>query len=191
MSLDHLFAAYSIDPGVAHMHDVGEMPVRDNACQKWPPKVMFIGEAPGATEQRSGEPFVGASGRVLRELLAGIGLLRTDVYITNVVKYRPMDDEGKNRPPSPQEIHASMPYLRREMHLVAAPVLAVLGRFAKAAVLPDAPPVSVSHGQRYPTRGGKPCVVLYHPAVALYQPKSRDMLVKDFAVLQSLLKEEF
>lgn len=180
---------YSIDPAFAHMHDAGEMPVYDHLSDSEPP-VCFIGEAPGRTEQRKGMPFVGASGRVLDELLESIGLNRLDAYITNVVKYRPMAD-GKNREPSRQEVSESLPYLRRELRLVKPKVLCTLGNHALRAVVADAPRVSTAHGTRLTTRKGKPVLALYHPAVALYQPRAMSMLLNDFAVLGDWLKKDF
>lgn len=186
-----LMRHYSIDPGFAHMHDTGEMPVYDRLIRDPDPDVCFVGEAPGRTEQRTGEPFVGQSGRVLRELLASIELSRDDIYITNVVKYRPVDEAGKNRPPSPAEVQASLPFLRRELNIINPKVLCPLGAFALRAVLPDAPPVSVAHGCRYTSRRGRTVVALYHPAVALYQPKAMSMLLNDFLAVRDALKDGF
>ncbi len=181
---------YSIDPAFAHMHDVGEMPVYDKTFTEPGPSVCFIGEAPGRMEQRTGEPFTGASGRVLMKLLASVDLLRDDAYLTNLVKYRPMSN-GKNRQPDAREIASSRLYLTRELRLVKPKVLCTLGGNALRAVVPDAPRVATAHGTRLTTRHGVPVLALYHPAVALYQPKAMEMLMSDFAKLAAWLKEDF
>lgn len=155
-------------------------------------EIMFIGEAPGASEAKSGRPFVGASGRVLAELLAGIGLRREDVYITNVVKDRPPD----NRDPRAEEIALYAPFLRRQIELIQPKVIAPLGRHALAFVLElfGAPAagqkISALHGQPLAVQAGYGEVVvvpLYHPAVALYNRDQRATLERDFQVLKDYL----
>ncbi len=154
--------------------------------------IMFIGEAPGASEAQSGRPFVGASGRVLAELLAGIGLRREDVYITNVVKDRPPD----NRDPRADEIALYAPFLRRQIELIQPQVIAPLGRHALTFVLAlfDAP----AAGQKIGDLHGRPLaaqaaygpitiVPLYHPAVALYNRDQRATLEADFEALKALI----
>lgn len=156
--------------------------------------VMFIGEAPGANEAEQGRPFVGASGRVLDELLAGIGLQRKDVYITNVVKDRPPD----NRDPRAGEIELYAPFLRRQIELIQPEVIATLGRFAMEFVLDlfavpsEGQKISDLHGQPIGVQspyGPITVVPLYHPAVALYNRDQRKTLEADFAVLKRYLAE--
>lgn len=150
--------------------------------------ILFIGEAPGASEAKSGRPFVGASGRVLAELLAGIGLARADVYITNVVKDRPPD----NRDPTAAEIALYAPILERQIAIIQPRVIATLGRFAMDFVLRrfDAPQqgrkIGELHGQPIPLQapyGPITLLPLYHPAAALYNPDQRGVLEKDFQEL--------
>ena len=150
--------------------------------------LMFIGEAPGAREAQTGQPFVGASGRVLEELLAGIGLTREAVYITNVVKDRP----PKNRDPRADEIEIYTPFLVRQIEIIQPKVIATLGRFAMDFILAQfAMPqqggkISQLHGQVLAanTPAGPVAVVpLYHPAVALYNRNQRATLEADFRTL--------
>jgi uracil-DNA glycosylase family 4 len=155
--------------------------------------VLFIGEAPGKQEAKSGRPFVGASGRVLDELLASIGLDRGDVYITNVVKDRPPD----NRDPHADEIDLYAPLLDRQIAIIQPKVIATLGRFAMDFVLSkfDAPQqgekISRLHGQPIEVEapyGTVTIVPLYHPAVALYNRNQRGTLEDDFKVLKKLVE---
>jgi uracil-DNA glycosylase family 4 len=155
--------------------------------------VLFIGEAPGKQEAKSGRPFVGASGRVLDELLASIGLDRGDVYITNVVKDRPPD----NRDPHADEIDLYAPLLDRQIAIIQPKVIATLGRFAMDFVLSkfDAPQqgekISRLHGQPIEVDapyGTVTVVPLYHPAVALYNRDQRGTLEDDFQVLKKLVE---
>jgi DNA polymerase len=154
--------------------------------------VMFIGEAPGEWEAKSGKPFVGASGRLLNELLESIELARMDVYITTVVKDRPPE----NRDPTPAEIALYTPFLVRQIEIIQPRVIATLGRFAMDFVLAlfDLPAkgqkISRLHGQPLPaqTSYGEVVVMpLFHPAVALYNTGQKQTLADDFQKLRSLL----
>ena len=113
-------------------------------------EIVFVGEAPGAKEDEQGEPFVGAEGKLLNELLAGIGLERKDVYITNLVKYRPPN----NRDPLPEEIEAFVPYLKRQLAVIKPKVVAFLGRHSMSVFLPELK-ISQAHGR--PVRKGAKC----------------------------------
>jgi uracil-DNA glycosylase len=157
-------------------------------------EILFIGEAPGEQEAKSGRPFVGASGRLLNELLASIGLKREDVYITNVVKDRPPE----NRDPTAAEIALYAPFLVRQIEVIQPKVIATLGRFAMEFVLgllelPErGKKISQLHGQRLraQTSYGEIAVIpLYHPAVALYTTAQRQTLFDDFLVLKQLAEE--
>ncbi len=157
--------------------------------------VVFVGEAPGKQEARSGQPFVGASGRVLDELLAAIDLQREQVYITNVVNDRPPD----NRDPKPAEIALYAPFLIRQLDVIRPHVIATLGRFAMDFLLAryDAPmaggKISDLHGRPVPvsTGYGEAIVLpLYHPAVALYTRSKRPLLEADFQTLRKLIANE-
>jgi len=154
--------------------------------------IMFIGEAPGESEAKTGRPFCGASGRILDELLESIDVKREDVYITNIVKDRPPN----NRDPHKGEIELYSPFLERQIDIVQPNVLATLGRFSMEFVLNlfDAPEkdgkISQLHGTAIPvtTAYGEANVVpLYHPAVALYNAGQKDTLREDFKVLTQFL----
>ncbi|MDB5266348.1 MAG: hypothetical protein JWN89_163 [Parcubacteria group bacterium] len=155
-------------------------------------KIMFVGEAPGEKEALSGRPFVGRSGQFLNELLEGVGIKREDVYITNIVKDRP----PKNRDPKPEEIELYAPFLDRQIEIMKPKVIATLGRFSMQYIMNryglsfETSPISALHGKVFETEisGEKVKVVpLYHPAVALYNPGSKDELRTDFKILKSLI----
>ena len=142
--------------------------------------IVFIGEAPGKNEDESGKPFVGASGKLLDEMLASIKLDRSQVYITNIVKYRPPD----NRDPKPTEKEAFFPYLNKQLEVIQPRVIVPLGRHSMNVFLPDAV-ISEAHGERF---GGSPVILpLYHPAAAIYNRKLRDTLFADFKKLEQFI----
>jgi len=128
-----------------------------------PADIMIVGEAPGFNEDRQGEPFVGAAGKLLDTLLARIGLGRADVYITNVLKCRP----PQNRDPMPNEVESCSPYLARQLSLVKPKVVLVLGRHALERLLPGQGSISRIHGSLV-RRGEVAYVPLFHPAAALH-----------------------
>ena len=155
-------------------------------------KVMFVGEAPGANEAKTGRPFVGAAGKFLNEMLIGAGGKREDVYITNIVKDRPPE----NRDPSPEEIFMYGPFLDRQIEIIQPKVIATLGRFSMNYVMQklgldfEIEPISKAHGKSFEAQVsyGKVLVVpLYHPAAALYNGRMRDVLKKDFEILKKYL----
>jgi DNA polymerase len=143
--------------------------------------LMFIGEAPGFHEDKTGRPFVGAAGRFLEELLAGIGMTRDQVYIANVIKCRPPG----NRDPLPNEIEACELYLDRQIELVQPQMIVTLGRFSMARVFPGAK-ISSIHGTLRKV-GGILYYPMLHPAAALHQPKYRTMVEEDMARIPELL----
>jgi DNA polymerase len=150
--------------------------------------LMFIGEAPGANEDRQGVPFVGQAGRLLDTLLGEIGLQRTDVFICNVLKCRPPG----NRDPLPQEIDACQDYLFRQLELIEPRVVCTLGNFSTKLLRAD-PGTGITrlHGREEIRRIGPRRVRLYpiyHPAAALYTPKMLDVLRADFHRLPALLE---
>jgi len=148
-----------------------------------PAEIMFIGEGPGFHEDRQGLPFVGAAGKYLDELLAGVGIARKDVYIANVVKCRPPN----NRDPEPAEIEACRPYLDRQIELLRPRVIVTLGRYSMARYFANAS-ISRIHGQ--PKWHNGICVVpMFHPAAALHQAKYRALIEADFQKLPGLLAE--
>lgn len=141
-------------------------------------EIMFIGEAPGKNEDEQGLPFVGAAGKFLNEMLASAGMARSDVYITNIVKYRPPN----NRDPLPEEKAAFWPYLLRQIQIINPKVIITLGRHSMEYFLPGLK-ISQIHGQ--PKRIGfgdhKIVVIpLFHPAAALYNGSLRQTLIDDF-----------
>ena len=152
--------------------------------------LMFIGEAPGANEDRQGLPFVGQAGRLLEQLLSEIGLERGDVFIANVLKCRPPG----NRDPLPQEIDNCRPYLYRQLELIAPKVVCTLGNFS-TKLLRDDPGTGITrlHGREEVRVIGPRAVRLYpifHPAAALYTPRMLETLRTDFHRLPELLALE-
>jgi uracil-DNA glycosylase family 4 len=144
-------------------------------------ELVFIGEAPGKNEDEQGLPFVGAAGRFLNEMLASIGLSREDIYITNIVKYRPPN----NRDPLPQEKEAFLPYLRSQLEVIKPKLVVTLGRHSMDSLLPGLQ-ISKVHGQpkRY---SGQVYMPLFHPAAALYNGSMRQTLLEDFERIPMVL----
>jgi uracil-DNA glycosylase family 4 len=146
-------------------------------------ELMFIGEAPGFHEDRSGRPFVGAAGKFLDELLASIDVRRDQVYIANVIKCRPPG----NREPLPNEIEACRPYLDRQIALIRPRLVVTLGRFSMARYFPGAK-ISAIHGQ--PRKIGDVIYYpMFHPAAALHQPGLRRTVEEDMQKIPRLLAE--
>ena len=151
--------------------------------------LMFVGEAPGFHEDKQGVPFVGAAGKLLEQLLVGIGLARGDVYIANVLKCRPPG----NRDPFPDEIEACESHLWRQIELIGPRVVATLGNFATKLLSGRPTGITRVHGQEQETTlGGRRVLLypLYHPAAALYTPRMLDVLRSDFRRLPELLGRE-
>ncbi len=159
--------------------------------------IMFVGEAPGETEAKTGRPFCGAAGKFLDELIASIGLKREDVYITNVVKDRPPE----NRDPTPEEIALYSPFLDRQVQIIQPKVIVTLGRHSMNYVMQrydldlELDTISKIHGKSFETvyfdkdHAAHPVtiVTLYHPAAALYNGGMRDTLKQDFQVLKKFI----
>ncbi len=146
--------------------------------------IVFVGEAPGQKEDEQGVPFVGAAGKFLHEMLASAGLERHDVYITNIVKYRPPN----NRDPLPDEKREFWPYLMRQLDIIRPKVVITLGRHSGAAFIPDLV-ISRDHGHARTVRyqGSEFLVIpLYHPAAALYNGSMRSVLIGDFLAAKAL-----
>lgn len=140
--------------------------------------IVFIGEAPGKNEDEQGLPFVGAAGKFLNEMLAQAGMERSDVYITNIVKYRPPN----NRDPLPEEKAAFWPYLLKQLQIIKPKVVVTLGRHSMEYFLPDMK-ISQIHGQPKRIQFGDDKLIvvpLYHPAAALYNGSLRQTLIDDF-----------
>jgi len=147
-------------------------------------RVMFIGEAPGKNEDLKGEPFVGAAGQLLNELLAHAGLKRHEVYIANVLKCRPPG----NRDPEPVEIETCTPFLREQIRLIGPDVLVTLGNFATKFVLKTETGITRLHGTVH-AAGRFTVLPIFHPAAAIYDRTKRDALFSDFEKLRELLGE--
>ncbi len=170
-------------------------------------QIVFIGEAPGKNEDLKGLPFVGAAGKFLDEMLAMIGLERKDIYITNIVKYRPPN----NRDPLPAEKAAFLPYLQQQIEVIRPKVVITLGRHSMNCFLPGLF-ISQIHGQPKRIRinmkqaadalragdkkaspeskQGEPIVILplFHPAAALYNGSMRQTLIDDFAQIPQIME---
>ena len=153
-------------------------------------KIMFIGEAPGKNEAKTGRPFCGVSGRILDELLASVGIDRKDVYITNIVKDRP----PSNRDPLPEEISTYAPFLDRQIDIIQPEVIATLGRFSMDYIMrrfgleSQVENISKIHGRTFDAQAGYGSVKitpLYHPAVAVYNSSRKQELLDDFRVLKN------
>jgi uracil-DNA glycosylase family 4 len=151
--------------------------------------LMFVGEAPGFHEDKQGVPFVGAAGKLLEQLLAGIGLSREKVYIANVLMCRPPG----NRDPLPEEIQACESHLWRQIELIEPRVVATLGNFATKLLSGRPTGITRVHGQEQEvTLGGRRVLLypIYHPAAALYTPRMLEVLKSDFARLPELMGRE-
>jgi uracil-DNA glycosylase family 4 len=153
-------------------------------------RLLLIGEAPGRSEDIEGKPFVGAAGRLLDELISGIGLSRKDVFITNVVKCRPPE----NRDPFPKEVETCTPYLSRQIGIIGPRFIVTLGKHSTAYVLQKAKlpfnSVTQARGKVYSTSllGIETAVFpTFHPAAALYNVRYRDQLVRDFQQIRTEL----
>ncbi len=149
--------------------------------------IVFIGEAPGKNEDLQGLPFVGAAGKFLDEMLVSVGMERSDVYITNIVKYRPPN----NRDPSPEEKQAFWPYLVKQLQIIEPKIIITLGRHSMENFLPGML-ISKIHGEPKRVQFGDDKVVivpLYHPAAALYNGSMRSVLLDDFARIPEIIRQ--
>ena len=163
------------------------------------PRLMLIGEAPGAEEAQLGHPFVGRAGKTLDALLDGAGIVRENIFVTNAVKFRPINIKARsisNRTPTPKELRESLPVLERELLLVKPQLIATLGNTPLRAMylLAGADPVSIgdAHGHLWPlTICSMPLAVfpLYHPASVLYRPSLLPIVEMDVKHLGSILNK--
>lgn len=152
-------------------------------------EIMFIGEAPGENEAKTGKPFCGRAGKILDELLSSVGIKREDVYVTNIVKDRPPE----NRDPLPSEIDAYAPFLDRQIEIIKPKIIATLGRFSMQYVMNryglkwELGPISKIHGKVFKTKLGNEelsVIPFYHPAAAIYNQSLLKTLEEDFVVLK-------
>lgn len=149
-------------------------------------ELMFVGEAPGANEDRLGLPFVGQAGKLLETLLGEISLAREDVFIANTLKCRP----PSNRDPQPDETESCSDYLHRQVELIEPTMICTLGNFATKLLRGESTGISRLHGQEEVRVIGRRAVwlyPLYHPAAALYTPATLEMLRADFSRIPGLL----
>ena len=145
---------------------------------------LFIGEAPGANEDRQGEPFVGDAGKLLDAILAAIGLARgKNVFIANVLKSRP----PANRDPKQDEVAACLPYLERQIELIQPKLIVALGRFAAQSLLATDTPIGKLRGQVHRYRG-VPLVVTYHPAYLLRNPLDKAKVWEDLVLAHNTMQ---
>lgn len=151
-------------------------------------KWLFIGEGPGRSEDAKGEPFVGPAGKLLDNMLAALGLRRGDnAYIANIVKCRPTDPSGKDRPPTPEETAACIPYLLRQIALIQPAVIVALGKTAALSLLglDPATPVSSLRGKQH-RYAGLPLIVTYHPAYLLRTPGDKRKTWADLCMAKEI-----
>lgn len=157
-------------------------------------EIVFIGEAPGKNEAATGRPFCGAAGKILDELLVGVGLERESVYITNIVKDRP----PQNRDPRPEEIEIYAPFLDQQIEVIQPKIIATLGRYAMEYIMrrygleDKLSSITANHGRVFDTKVGESVVKvipLYHPAVAIYNRNTKETLEEDFKTLQAVIKK--
>jgi DNA polymerase len=147
--------------------------------------IVFIGEAPGKNEDEQGIPFIGAAGKFLNVMLEAAGMVRSDVYITNIVKYRPPN----NRDPTPDEKQAFWPYLIKQLEIIQPKVVITLGRHSMEYFLPGLS-IGEVHGQPKRIPFGDDHIViipLYHPAAALYNGGLRQTLIDDFLTVPAVI----
>lgn len=154
-------------------------------------KIMFVGEAPGKNEAKTGKPFCGTAGKVLDELLQYIGISRKDIYITNIVNDRPEE----NRDPTPLEIKLYGPFLDKQIEIIRPKVIVALGRYSmdyimrKFGLESEILPIGKAHGKIFnatASYGPIKIAVLYHPCVAVYNPTKIGELKKDFEILKNV-----
>lgn len=175
------------------MQEDSSLPLRNSATQlvfgegNPDAKVYFLGEAPGYWEDQKGRPFVGAAGKLLDELIESLGLTREQVYISNVVRFRPPE----NRDPTPGELEAFRPYVDQEIEIIEPKLIITLGRFSMGKFLPNER-ISKVHGQvKRVNWNGKNITVIpmYHPAAALRADAVMKQIKEDFKVIKKVLEE--
>lgn len=176
----------------AKMQGDKSLPLREGATQlvfgegNPDSEIYFLGEAPGYFEDQKGRPFIGQAGKLLDELIQSIGLRREDVYISNVVRFRPPE----NRDPTPEEIAAFAPYVDAEIEIINPKIFVTLGRFSMGKFLPGVK-ISQVHGKVHQaTWKGKEVIVvpMYHPAAALRAGEIMKQLKSDFKIIPEALK---
>ncbi len=150
---------------------------------------LFVGEGPGRTEDQQGEPFVGPAGKLLDNMLRALGLARGEAtYIANVVKCRPVGADGRDRPPSPDEIAACLPYLQRQIALIQPDIIVALGKVAALALLGLPQDGSLSSVRGKPASyAGRPLLPTFHPAYLLRKPADKALAWRDLCTAQRII----
>ncbi len=146
-------------------------------------EIVFIGEAPGATEDKEGKPFIGQSGKLLDKSLNTIKLARADIWIGNIIKHRPPN----NRDPLPVEVTACKPYLDQQLQIINPKLIIPLGKYALNYFSPDSS-ITTTHGTLIEKNGFK-IYPLYHPASALRNGKFMKSFVQDFLKIPAILEQ--
>lgn len=187
LELDKLHAEYASDTKLRHLLDDGIFFVPGDGPMQ--PKLMLIGEAPGRLENARRQPFVGKAGMILADILTKIGLnVYADVYMTNVIKYWPVDitaQERKTRTPTTQELQAAAPYIRKEIELVRPLIVGLCGYSAITALYPKITSIYEYNGMLLDNR----FVPLYHPATLSYKPQEREKVERGYATLPLYIEE--
>jgi len=147
--------------------------------------ILFIGEAPGATEDQKGIPFCGAAGKFLDTMLESIGLERKDVFIANTLKCRPPE----NRDPEDSEKIACSPYLEKQIEVINPKLIVCLGRHSTANFLPGIGGITSMHGKPVRKKDGRIYLPLYHPAAALHNGGLRQTLIDDFSKIPKIINK--
>lgn len=152
-------------------------------------KIMFVGESPGAQENRTGHPFCGPAGKILDELLNSVGIKRETVYVSNLIKCRP----PSNRDPQKEEIEACSSYIERQIKIIKPKIICPLGRYSmqflmeKFGLENEIQPIGKIHGKVFKAKTlfqKLKIIPLYHPATVTYNPNMKEILKKDFKILE-------
>lgn len=144
--------------------------------------VLFVGEAPGAKEDASGIPFVGAAGKLLDKYLEAVGIARDDVYIANILKCRP----PQNRDPLPDEQDMCIDYLRRQVKLIRPKIIVCLGRISAMRLIKPDFKITVEHGKFF-KKGGHIITAVFHPAALLRDPHKKEAMYEDMKAIKQLI----
>lgn len=184
--LDSIYRDSAEDPRFEHLREFGSSHVPGRGSTR--PTLVLVGEAPGRNEDQGGEPFIGRAGQMLDELLASVSLDRGDIFITNIVKYRPPN----NRTPTINEVDAGLDYLNRELRVLRPPVVGLMGQAAISTYFGGVK-VGQVHGSwiHVPMGDGyyPKMFALYHPMFGVYASANRDLLFHDFAKVRAALSE--
>lgn len=177
------------DPNFNHLREVGRNYVPGSGKLD-SPDIMFVGEAPGSMENATRVVFKGKAGKIFNDTLATIGYTRNDVYVTNVLKYMPVDSTGRIRKPTPEEISASREYLGQEIMVINPKVVCLLGATALTAIFPNYTSISKYRGNFMLDSAGFTYIATYHPSFFQYpgNEKYKPKIVRDFETLVNYVK---